>query len=78
MNATSQIEASELGAAAHDHLDAGVAETDAVSQVEVLQLEEELRPVGRNHTASQRRTGQHVGTAARVDARDLRTTCNRN
>ena len=44
VDASAKVEARELGTAAHNHLNARVFQTDAVRQVQVLQLQVQLRP----------------------------------
>ena len=43
MCTSAQVEAGELSAATDNHLDTSIAQSDAIRQVQVLQLEEELR-----------------------------------
>ena len=79
VDASAKVEARELGTAAHNHLNARVFQTDAVRQVQVLQLQVQLRP---------RIGAQIIGVAvpvvaagpqrAGVDAGDLWTSWNEN
>ena len=86
------VETGQLGATADDHLDAGVAQTDAVGQVQVLQLQEEhlarsaavrtrcrTRRVARLAAVALRAAAAAAVVArTRLDARDLRTACTKN